>query len=79
MTSSTKIQWRVQVRKSRAHKWVSKGLFETRAMARISAMTERGGGEYIKIEGSRCTYCRVDHDGYGFGNTRVVRYVKGEK
>lgn len=59
-TSSTKVQWRVQVRKSRADKWSNAGLFETRAAARQDA--------YYMRE------CHID--GVGAGNTRVVRYVK---
>jgi hypothetical protein len=63
MTASTKIQWRVQYRKSRSHKWVNAGLFETRKNAREAAT-------WLRFYGN--------HDiGYGFGNTRVVRYVKG--
>lgn len=77
--TSTKILWRVQVRKSRAHKWVNKGLYEVRSMARIAAHAERKGGESIQITGAGCHYYRADHGGYGFGNTRVVRYVRGEK
>lgn len=38
---STKVLWQVQVRKSRAHKWVNKGRFETRRNARLSAETWR--------------------------------------
>lgn len=67
MTASTKIQWRVQVRKSRAHKWVNKDLFETRATAREDA-AEKREWDYNPGQGWH---------GYGFGNTRVVRYVKG--
>ena len=63
--SSTKVQWRVQVRKSRAHKWVNKGLFETRRGARHEAFLCREG------MGNRPYY--------RFGNTRVVRYEKGAK
>lgn len=62
--SSTKVQWRVQVRKSRAHKWVNKGLYETRENARIAAWSFRD---------------KVNGQGYGFGNTRIVRYEKGAK
>lgn len=39
MSKNLKTQWRVQVRKSRAHKWVNKGLFETRDSARWHAST----------------------------------------
>lgn len=41
MTASTKVQWRVQVRKSAAHKWKNKGLFETRSTARHDALVKR--------------------------------------
>lgn len=66
---STKIRWRVQIRKSRAHKWVNKGLFEVRDEARTIAFMYRE--------------CVTWKDGAavqpsGFGNTRVVRYQKGE-
>ena len=71
MTTSTKVLWRVQVRKSRAHKWVNKGLFETRDSAREEAEYQRNGrwsnGELM--QGS----------GVGFGNTRVVRYEKASR
>ena len=68
MSKSLKTQWRVQVRKSRAHKWVNKGLFETRDVARIEAWGLRVG-------------CNPNHWdlSYGFGNTRVVKYVRGAK
>lgn len=65
---STKIRWRVQVRKSRAHKWVNKGLFETRSSARIRAMYLR---DYSILQELGA------YGMYGFGNTRVVPYVKG--
>ena len=74
MTASTSIQWRVQVRKSRAHKWVNKGLFETRKTARHHAVLHRSA---IFVKHTRVWVgpgC-----GVGFGNTRVVRYVKGLK
>lgn len=64
-TNSMLIRWRVQVRKSRAHKWVNKsGLFETRSMARQEAAYQRTCG----------ISCGVDCTGYGFGNTRVLRH-----
>lgn len=62
-----KIKWRVQVRKSRKHAWRNKGLFATRADARMSARAWR----YIEPVSSA-------QDGYGFGNTRVVA-VRGKK
>ena len=68
-TPNTDISWRVQVRKSRDHKWQNKGLFETRDAARYEAGCLRDG------------YCGPTgfHDGLGYGNTRVVRHVKGQK
>lgn len=59
---STKVLWQVQVRKSRAHKWVNKGRFETRENARAAAAWLRGEPGWGAV--------------YGFGNTRVVRVVK---
>lgn len=44
MSKNLKKQWRVQVRKSRAHKWVNKGLFETRSVARGQASEWRRVG-----------------------------------
>jgi len=72
MTASTKIQWRVQVRKSRAHKWVNKGLFETRQVARDAASLFRDSSTVTDTGNSRSWV-----PPYRFGNTRVVRYVKG--
>jgi hypothetical protein len=71
MTASTKIQWRVQVRKSRTHVWKNKGLFETRRRARDQAV-------YLRDGIMRCGET-LTGTAYGFGNTRVVRYVKGAK
>ena len=68
MSKNLKKQWRVQVRKSRAHKWVNKGLFETRADARLSAAMHRHFSELVG---------RSFVPPVGFGNTRVVPYVKG--
>lgn len=71
--ASTAIQSRVQVRKSRKHAWRNKGLFETRERARMAATILRGwdvDGKYWKGESA---------DGYGFGNTRVVRYERRGK
>ena len=69
MSKNLKTQWRVQVRKSRAHKWVNKGLFETRDAARDEASYQRtsviAGYDHIG-----------EYFGYGFGNTRVVKYIK---
>lgn len=67
MSTNTEKQWRVQVRKSRAHKWVNKGLFETREDARIQCAIFRGDERY---------WSDVV---YGFGNTRVIPYVKTKK
>lgn len=67
MSKNLKTQWRVERRISRKHKWVKAGLFETRDAARHRAAVLRG-------------VHRVEDDfapGYGFGNTRVVKYVKG--
>ena len=71
MTSATKIQWRVQVRKSRTAKWQNKGLFETRDSAREQAVYLRGG--------RMCNGEILVGTAFGFGNTRVVRYEKGSK
>ena len=68
MSKNLNTQWRVQVRKSRAHKWVNKGLFETRDAARAEALALRCGWSPNHWDLS-----------YGFGNTRVVKYVKGAK
>ena len=43
MSKATQTQWRVQCRKSRNHKWVNKGLFETRNRARDQAAYLREG------------------------------------
>lgn len=68
MSKNLKTQWRVEWRKSRAHAWRKGGLFETRRAARETARSIRavyaGGGYMI---------------GVGFGNTRVIKYVKGQK
>jgi transposase len=61
---STKVKWQVQVRKSREHKWIAKGTFETRDRARNQAKWLRDWG--------RPAF------GYGFGNTRVVRHISGK-
>lgn len=69
MSKNLKKQWRVQVRKSRAHKWVNKGLYETRGSAREQAA-------YLR-EGRMRNGKRMLETAFGFGNTRVVPYVKG--
>lgn len=61
---STKVKWRVQVRRSRAHKWHDKGLFETRERAREEARWWR--------------YGYVDPSFMGIGNQRVVRHISGK-
>jgi len=66
MSKNLKTQWRVEWRLSRKHKWRKGGLFETRSAARDKAWILRGdyvGGGYVV-------------EGVGFGNTRVVRYIK---
>lgn len=60
---SIHVLWQVQVRKSRAHKWVNKGRFETRKDARTNAWM------YREVNGGS------GKPPYGFGNTRVVRVV----
>lgn len=70
--SSTDTMWRVEYRTKRANKWKKAGLFETRERAREEARYYRDGYGPAE-EGS-------DHfSGYGFGNTRVVKFVKGKK
>lgn len=71
MSKNLKTQWRVQVRKSRAHKWVNKGLYETRFMARHTCWI------YREIDGS--AGLAADVPPVGFGNTRVVKYVRAGK
>lgn len=61
-----RIKWRVQYRLSRKHKWRNAGLFETRKDARVEAWTKRVWGDEPL---AKC-------NGYGFGNTRVVRKAK---
>lgn len=70
-TDNTKTLWRVQVRKSRKHKWQNKGLFETREAARKEAT-------YQRVLFARFSSEMVNI-GYGFGNTRVVKHIRGEK
>lgn len=61
--NSTKIQWIVQFRVCRAHKWKNNGVFETRGDARTKTHS-------IK----RDAYARLY-----WVETRVVRYVKSQK
>lgn len=69
---TTKVLWRVQVRISRAHKWKNKGLFETRNSARAQSCILRAG-HYFADD------LITEQQGYGFGNTRVVRHVRGQR
>lgn len=70
---STEILWQIQFRTGRDRPWRNRaGLFETRMHAREVAKilrdwTYTGAGEMP-----------ANH-GYGFGNTRVIKYVKGRK
>lgn len=68
-TDSTKTLWRVQVRNARGLKWRNKGLFETRAAARYMAAYMR---DLHVIDATAIS-------GYGFGNTRVIPHIRGEK
>lgn len=69
---STDILWRVEYRTKRTNKWKKAGLFETRERARDEARYYRDGYGYAG-DGSGHFF------GYGFGNTRVIKYVKGRK
>jgi len=69
-TDSTKVMWRVQVRNSRSEKWRTHGQYETRETARHVAAVYRAG-----MSGKRKTLIPP----LGFGNTRVVRHIRGEK
>lgn len=62
MSKNLKIQWRVEWRLSRKHKWRKAGLFETRAVARYESILLRRFGNFGA--------------GFGFGNTRVTKYIK---
>jgi hypothetical protein len=68
MTASTKVLWRVEIRLTKTAKWKKLGLWETRSNARLSALMHRNCYRYE--QGKRLPPV-------GFGNTRVVRYVKG--
>lgn len=70
MSKNLNTQWRVEWRLSKKHKWRKGGLYETRSVAREKAAEVRDG-EYV---GGGFLTC-----GVGFGNTRVVKYVKGTK
>ena len=67
MSKNLKTQWRVQVRRSRSHAWRNTGLFETRKDARTNAWM------YREVNGGSVG---VDRQPVGFGNTRIVRYIK---
>lgn len=69
MSKATDTQWRVQIRAARGKKWNNRGLFETRAAAREDAI-ERRQWDYVAGRGWH---------GWGFGNTRVVKYQKAAK
>lgn len=71
MSKNLKTQWRVQVRKSRAHKWVNKGLYETRRRARDQAA-------YLRLGIMRCGET-LTGSAFGIGNTRVVKFVRAGK
>lgn len=67
---STRIVWLVQARLAYGRKWITKARFERRQDARERAIEMR----YLH---------ESDHNddpapGYGFGNTRVQRVVKGQ-
>lgn len=69
-TDSTKTLWRVQVRLGRDYKWRNySGLHERREDAREQAAWLR---QLHRVD-------REFHPGYGFGNTRVVKHIRGEK
>lgn len=70
--SNTRKQWRVQV-KAKTGNWINKGLYETRKDARARCRDLRGE---MRLHGGGLIYTR---GAYGFGNTRVVRYIKGVK
>lgn len=73
MSKNLNTQWRVERRLSRKHKWVKAGLFETREAARHRAAVLRHPHFPIYPKFGEL------QPGYGFGNTRVVKYVKGAK
>ena len=72
-TDNTKTLWRVQVRVNRNFKWKNKGLYETRDEARYVAATLR---TYPDMASRSPIY---EGMGAGFGNTRVIRHIRGEK
>jgi hypothetical protein len=68
-TDSTRVKWRIQVRKGKGLVWRNRGLYETRSAARYVATYMRD----MHIVDGVVSY------GYGFGNTRVIRHIRGEK
>lgn len=70
MTAATQILWRVQTKASTGN-WINRGLYETRDAARAQAA-------YLRDDKWR-NGLQIPNTGYGFGNTRVVRYVKAKK
>ncbi|RZI60669.1 MAG: hypothetical protein EOP14_00095 [Pseudomonas sp.] len=78
-TDSTKVKWIVQFRKGRGLKWLTrKGSFETRDAARWQAMLMRTlHAVEVSMPGGRTG--QVTAAGYGFGNTRIQRHIRGEK
>lgn len=72
MSKSLKTQWRVEVRSDRNCPWRKHAIYETRSVARTSAAQLRS-----RIYGGFGKY--LPDSGYGFGNTRVVKYVRAGK
>lgn len=71
-TDSAVVKWKVQFRKGRGLKWHTRaGTFERRKDARHVAWLMRAG--YFS------RLMNEDMHVYGFGNTRVVRHIRGEK
>lgn len=64
---STKLKWRVET-KAKTGRWIKRGLFETRSVARENARELRDGW----VDGP------ASSSGYGFGNVRVVRHISGK-
>lgn len=77
-TDNTKTLWRVQVRRAYHLKWQNKGLFETRDAARWQAMLMRSL-HAVEVDMGGGVVGNVTAAGYGFGNTRVVKHIRGEK
>ena len=65
-TPNTDISWRIQTRASKDDAWKNRsGLFETKWMAIHQARHLREGTS--------------EGEGYGRGNVRVIKHVKGQK